>query len=111
MTTTTNLSSVPAFACNLSAISAGDRPRYLELIKRVRAGIKARNEVQKGYEFILDSTVINLAQIAEWISMERLCCPFLTLQVYVFGNDPDCKLTLTGPEGVKPLLHAEFPAC
>lgn len=44
------------------------------------------------------------------IGMERRCCPFLTLQLSASGNDAYWLLTLTGPEGVKPLLRAEFPA-
>jgi hypothetical protein len=41
--------------------------------------------------------------------MERLCCPFLTLQIAASGDRADWLLTLTGPEGVKPLIRAEFP--
>jgi hypothetical protein len=54
--------------------------------------------------------VMSLTELAEWMTMERLCCPFLTLQISASGNQPDWLLTLTGPEGTKPLLDAEFPA-
>jgi hypothetical protein len=100
----------PVFACNVKAISAADRPRYSDLVKRIRGAIRERNEISNGYAFKLDSKALTLPETAEWVSMERLCCPFLTLQLSATGNQTDWLLTLTGPAGVKPLLEAEFPA-
>jgi hypothetical protein len=100
----------PVFACNLKATSAAERPRYTALVKRVRAAMRELNEIVNGYAFKLDSKAVILPEAAEWISMERMCCPFLTLQLAASGNQADWVLTLTGPEGVKPLLDAEFPA-
>jgi hypothetical protein len=97
------------FACNLKAISAAERPRYNELVKRVRVAIRGRNEISNGYAFRLDSKTVTLPEAAEWIGMERLCCPFLTFQLSSAGDQADWVLTLTGPEGVKPLITAEFP--
>ena len=101
--------SAPVFACNLKAISAVGRPRYKELVKRVRGAMRGRSEISNGYAFKLDSKAVTLPEAAEWIGMERMCCPFLTLQISTSGNQPHWLLTLTGPEGVKPLLDAEFP--
>jgi hypothetical protein len=97
-------------ACNLKAIRAADRPRYRELVKRVREAVRDRTEMSDGYAFQLDSKKVTLPDVAEWMSMERLCCPFLTLQLSATGNQSHWTLTLTGPEGVKTLLDAEFPA-
>jgi hypothetical protein len=97
------------FACNLKAISAAERPRYNELVKRVRDAMRDRTETSNGYAFKLDSKRITLLEAAEWIGMEWLCCPFLTLQLSAAGHEAHWVLTLTGPEGVKPLLDAEFP--
>lgn len=99
----------PAFVCNLEAISAADRPRYKQLVKQLRAAMQNRAEIADGYAFKLDGNTITLPEAAEWISMERLCCPFLTLQLSASGTQTDWVLNLTGPEGVKPLLDAEFP--
>jgi hypothetical protein len=68
-----------------------------------------REEISNGYTFRLDGKAISLTEAAEWMNMERLCCPFLTLQLSVSGNDTGWNLTLAGPEGIKPLLDAEFP--
>ena len=99
----------PVFACNLKAINAAERRRYNELVKRIRAAIRGRREIATGYAFKLDSKTVISSEAAEWIAMERLCCPFLTLQLSAVGNQAHWVLTLTGPEGVKPLITAEFP--
>src|SRR4051812_10750762 len=79
----------PVFACNLKAISAAERPRYKELVGRIRAAMRDRSEVWNGYAFKLDAKAVTLTETAEWITMERLCCPFLTLQLSTAGNQED----------------------
>ncbi len=97
-------------ACNLKAIGAAERPRYNDLMKRLRATVRDRIELPAGYVFKLDGKAITLPEVAEWINMERLCGPFLMLQLSASGNQAAWFLTLTGPAGVKALLQAEFPA-
>ena len=97
------------FVCNLLAISAADRPRYHELLQRIRQAMHQRQEIAGGYAYRLHSAAVTLTEAAEWINSERLCCPFLTLQLSASGNSADWELTLTGPEGIKSLLDAEFP--
>jgi|SRR5665213_1942333 len=99
----------PIFACDLLAISTAERPRYKQLVQRVREAMHQREEIPDGYTFRLDGVAVTLTETAEWMNMERLCCPFLTLQLCVSGNGAGWVLTLTGPEGIKPLLDAEFP--
>ena len=96
-----------ALACNLKAISAAQRPRYSELVGRLRSAIRNRGELTDGYRYSLRSNEITLPEVAEWITMERLCCPFLTFQLEVAGDNFD--LTMRGREGVKAILREEFP--
>ena len=96
-------------ACNLSAISPAYRLRYKLLAKQVLSAVMGHTELPSGYQYQLNSKLVSLAECAEWISLERLCCPFLTLQLTVTGEQPNWLLTLTGPDGTKPLLDAEFP--
>ena len=105
MTLPTN--AVP-LACNLGAISAADRPRYRDLVKRLHAAIQIQNELSDGYSYALDTQIISLPEIAEWITLERLCCPFLIFRLEV--QESASALTLRGPDGVKAILREEFPA-
>jgi hypothetical protein len=98
----------PPLACNLKAISAAERPRYSDLMKRLRAAVQDRSELPDGYAYTLDTKKITLPEVAEWITMERLCCPFLTFQLDVKGNG-ESALTLRGPQGAKAILREEFP--
>jgi hypothetical protein len=102
--------SAPIFACNLKANQRRRSAPLSRTAKRIRRAIRDRSEIPNGYALKLDSKVVTLPEAAEWISMERLCCPFLTLQISASGNQPHWVLTLTGPEGVKAILDAEFPA-
>jgi hypothetical protein len=103
-------SAPPIFACNLKAISSAERPRYNDLTKRLRAAARHQSELANGYAFQLDGKAIGLQEVAQWISLERLCCPFLKFQLSASGQDAVWVLKLTGAEGVKALLKAEFPA-
>jgi hypothetical protein len=67
-------------ACNIKAISAAQRPRYNDLVKRLRIAVMNRSELSDGYAYKLDTKNITLPEVAEWITMERLCCPFLAFQ-------------------------------
>jgi len=103
-------SKAPVLACHLQAIRAADRLRYHDLNKRLRTALQERSELPDGYAFHLDSQVMSLPELAEWISLERLCCPFFSFQLTVSGTQTGWLLKLTGPEGVKALLQTEFPA-
>ena len=97
----------PPIACNLNAIGAGDLARYKQLVAKLRAAIDGLKELPDGYQFSLDSAKATLPEVAEWIGLERLCCPFLSFQLDVQGNG-ESRLTLRGPDGTKSILRQEF---
>jgi len=98
----------PVLACNIQAISAVERPRYHDLVSRLRSAMRDRKELADGYSYSLDSAKITLADVSEWITLERLCCPFLIFQLERVGDD--YRLTMRGPDGAKAVLQEEFPA-
>ena len=95
-------------ACNLKAIGASERARYNELVKRLRAAVLERRELSDGFEFRLDGKAMTLPEVAEWMSKERLCCPFLAFQLATPGGHGDWWLKLSGPKGAKEFLAQEF---
>src|SRR5262245_38669908 len=99
----------PAPACNTTAISGTERTRYNDLVKKIRSSIRLRREIPDGYAFRLAEQSISVADVAEWIRMERLCCPFLVFQLEIAGPMAGLRLTLRGPTGTKALLDATFP--
>jgi hypothetical protein len=98
----------PLIACNMAAISSTERPRYNDLTKRLLGSIQNRREIADGYTFKLDPKGIGLSELGEWITLERLCCSFMTFQVEV-KNDGATQLTMRGPEGTKTVIAEDFP--
>jgi hypothetical protein len=98
----------PVLVCNSQAISAVQRPRYNDLVSRLRAAMRDCSELPDGYIYSLDSAKITLPEVSEWIAMERLCCPFLVFQLE--GAGKAFRLTMRGPDGSKAILREEFSA-
>ena len=95
-------------ACDLTAISATDRPRYNELRRILAASALAKRDLPNGITIQIAPDKITLPQLAEWISMERKCCPFFDFKIDVAPESGPVWLTLTGRPGVKEFLAAAF---
>jgi hypothetical protein len=97
----------PVIACNPQAISDGERPLYQSLSFRLKAAIVDCLELADGYELSLDENSISFTDAAKWVDMERLCCPFLILELQLSGAG-NCLLKLRGPEGTKAIIKHEL---
>ncbi|MGD0120249.1 MAG: hypothetical protein ABSD30_19455 [Candidatus Binatus sp.] len=95
-------------ACNLDAISASDRPRYNELRRMLAASVIGKREVPDGVAIKISAERMALAQLAEWISFERKCCPFFEFKIEVAPDSGPVWLSLTGRPGVKEFLSQAF---
>jgi hypothetical protein len=95
-------------ACDLEAISANDRPRYSELRKMVAAAAVGKRELADGVAIQISTERMPLAQLAEWISFERKCCPFFEFRIEVAPNSGPVWLSMTGHAGVKEFLSQAF---
>ncbi len=60
-----------------------------------------------GYAFRLPGEHDLITKTAEFISLERLCCPFLRFALEVGAEGGDVWLRLTGREGVKEFIREE----
>jgi len=95
-------------ACDLNAISASDRPRYNELRRMVGAAVAGQRELPDGVSIQISTERMALAQLAEWISFERKCCPFFEFTIDVAPKSGPVWLSLTGRAGVKEFLSQAF---
>ena len=98
----------PIIACNIHAISTAQLPRYNDLVSRLRSAMRDRTELADGYSYSLNPGKITLPEVSEWITMERLCCPFLIFELA--GAGEASRLTMRGPDGAKAVLREEFAA-
>ena len=94
------------FACNANTLSAPERARHEELSRRLFAAVDEQRELADGYAFRM--TADNLVRAAEWVSLERRCCPFFTFGLEQSRNGGPVWLRVTGPEGVKAFIREEL---
>jgi hypothetical protein len=94
------------FACNMSALTSGERAHHRELSQSLFAAVKERRELPDGYGFRLPPA--ELMALAEWVSFERRCCPFLTFGIEQSRDQGPLWLRITGSDGAKPFIAAEF---
>ena len=93
-------------ACNPKAIPENSKPRYTALAKQLRGSIVSKRSIRGGYELGLDSGRIGFAEAAEWVSLERLCCPFWRFQLATGEAEDRWTLRIVGPRAAKPILEA-----
>jgi len=99
------------FACNRAALTAQARKRHFdELSPALRARKKSIRELRDGFEFEFPSDTPMYQLVSEWVAGERLCCPFFDIDVHVEREHGSLWLRLTGREGVKQFIHADFAA-
>jgi hypothetical protein len=108
MTSETNPDSEAPFACSLTALSAAERVHHRELSAELHAAVKETRELRNGYAFRLSGERRSLAMLSEWVSLERLCCPFFTFQIEAASETQPVWLRMTGREGVKKFMESEF---
>ena len=96
------------FACDMSAIPEAERDVHFTTIKQLFQSVETVEELSNGYRFRLSGESDVLALTAEFISRERLCCPFFAFGLEVEAEKGAVWLSLTGREGVKPFILAEI---
>jgi hypothetical protein len=93
-------------ACDMSAFSMDERQRYQALRTKVMNAIEEVLETPSGFRGRVGQSV-QAGEIAEWMSLERRCCPFLDLGLRL-TSDRGQWLELQGGPDVKELVRAEF---
>ena len=96
------------FACNVAGISAERRPRYMALAKKLVSTKQEVRELTDGYAFRFSVDASTIQDLAEFITYERLCCPFFDLEIVVEREGGPAWLRLRGREGVKEFIRIEF---
>ncbi len=100
--------SATPIACNLAAMSGEQRSRYQSLRRWLQASAQRVEEVPSGYAIGFGAEPETLMQLAEFIGLERLCCPFFDFTIKLEAGAEQSWLTLTGPEHTKELLRSEM---
>lgn len=98
----------PGFYCNLKAITPSERIRHGLLSWKLKEARIETKELADGYAFRLDSQMVSIANVADWITNERKCCPFFDFEVEMERDGGPLWLKLRGNDGVKQFIVPEF---
>jgi hypothetical protein len=96
-----------AFACNMSALNHTERDRLYVLLDKLTTAAVHRQELPNGYRYDVDRQKLSLAELAEWVSLESRCCPFLNFDLQLSSKGA-LYFQLTGDAGVKQFIEAEM---
>ena len=94
--------------CNMDVFTPAQREVHIHNTIELIQAVQRVREVENGYEFTFPNESVIISKIAEFISNERLCCPFLNFTLDVPSNTEVVALSLTGPIGTQEFLRAEF---
>lgn len=96
------------FICDMSALSSEQRSRYQELENFLRSALCAVRELPDGYEFGFSWEPATHDALTEITPLENACCPFFNVSIRLEREGGKLWWRLTGQEGVKAFIHAEF---
>jgi hypothetical protein len=91
--------------CDLGALTTIERERRAALASQMRAQVIAIEDCEGGYNLTYAADT-RLSMLAEWIELERRCCPFLAFTIELPAGGASIVLHLSGCEGVKEFLTA-----
>ena len=94
-------------ACDMSAIEPARREQHLATGEELFDALTEILELPDGYAFRLPNERQTLLKAVEFISLEKLCCPFLGFVIEVEPEGGSVWLRLTGREGVKAFIREE----
>ena len=96
-------------ACNLGVFTEAERARHREVSDQWHNAIQEAVNIPTGYAFRFEADPQMIQLLAEFISRERLCCPFFHFEI-VLEPDGPLWLHLMGDERVKAFLDHEIKA-
>ena len=96
--------------CDMNVFTPQERENHIRTTNQLFQSVQGIHEVERGYEFIFSNSngPEIITQLAEFISNERRCCPFLEFTLRISPKDKPISLLLTGPEGTQDFLRGEF---
>jgi hypothetical protein len=96
------------FYCNIKALNPAERAHHKQLTDKLLAARKETVETAKGYELQFSPANVTLAELSDWVMAESKCCPFFDFHIDLEHEGSLVCLRLTGEEGVKAFIRAEF---
>ena len=94
-----------AIVCILEALTPDERKRAAQLRRAIGEAMLERADLADGIALRVQC---ELQILAEWIALERRCCPFLSFELRWHRGEDAPWLALRGPDGTKEFLAREM---
>lgn len=95
-------------ACDMSALAPEKREEHITTSRELFSHIVSIRELTDGYAFELGNGPDAIVKAAQFIALEKLCCPFLHFALEVEAEGGPTSLRLSGREGVKEFVREEI---
>ena len=105
---TQNMNEVIPLVCDLTAMDAAQKDRGQILQRQIVEAVESFTELDNGYAIRFPGDSEMFMALAEFATLERLCCPFIDFSLELDAGGGATWLQLTGPTGVKDFLRAEL---
>ncbi len=102
-------SNTAPIACRPNALTREERERSRELRQALASATTETRGVVNGFVYQYRDDPDTFRRAAEWITLERRCCPFLSFDLRWNHGDVPPSLSITGPAGTREFLAAEMP--
>jgi hypothetical protein len=96
------------FYCNVHALNPAERAHQQQLTAKFIAVRDEIVELPRGYEFQFSPSSVSLVELVDWVAAEENCCPFFNFHIDLEKRGKLLCLGLTGEEGIKAFIRAEF---
>lgn len=91
-------------ACDMKTMTPEQRERHTILIQRNKERQLEKKELVDGWGGRYPFEAGMIMDLAEFMTLELLCCPFFSISLEVNGEREEVWLNWTGREGVKEML-------
>jgi hypothetical protein len=95
-------------ACRLDALSPDERRRQQALRQDLEAVIESVREAPDGYVFAYRADADVFRRVAEWLTLERRCCPFIDFELGWRAHSRSATLRMSGEPDVKRFIADTF---
>ena len=92
-------------ACALDVFDEEEEKLHTSLLHTIRGSCIRVQELSDGFAFQYPADPALYLRLAEWVTLERRCCSFLTFDLEFGRGGGPIWLRLTGREGVKDFLR------
>lgn len=80
--------------------------RRSAVLNKFKDAVLEVKEMETGYAYRFPTDVKSIAELADLITSEHLCCAFLRFNLIVEPGDGPIWLELSGPDGTKDFLNS-----